>query len=109
MQFPHQLEVITPTQVTDAYGNPTPQLEYGSDAPRRPVWGLLQPGSSTEPASPGRAPVVTSWRLYTQSAIAARERVVWQRRVFEVSGEPSWWSPRFGHVHYEARLTHVQG
>jgi hypothetical protein len=109
VQFPHQLEVITPTEVTDAYDNPTPQLEYGSDASRRTVWGLLQPGSSTEPASAGRAPVVTSWRLFTQSAISTRERVVWQGRVFDVIGDPAYWSPRLGHTHYEARLTHVQG
>ena len=109
MQFPHQLEVITPTESTDAYDNPTPQLEYGPDAPRRTAWGLLQPGGSTEPVQPGRAPVVTTWRLFTGAPLGARERIVWHGRVFEVTGDPAYWSPRFGHTHYEARLTHVQG
>lgn len=35
MQLPHRLVVITPTETTDAYDNPVPQLEYGTDAPRR--------------------------------------------------------------------------
>lgn len=109
MQFPHQLVVITPTEVVDAYDNPVPQLNYGPDAPRRTIRGLLQPGSSTEPALPGRQSVLTTWQLFTTAPIAARERAEWRGQVFEVSGEPSWWSPRFGHTHYEARLTHVTG
>jgi hypothetical protein len=67
--------------------------------------GLLQPGASTEPVQPGRTPVVTTWRLFTAAPIGARERIAWQGRVFEVTGEPSWWSPRLGHTHYEAHLT----
>ncbi|MCU1680118.1 MAG: hypothetical protein JWQ81_857 [Amycolatopsis sp.] len=108
MQFPHRVVIVTPQLVTDSYDNPTPQLVYGDDTPRRTVWGLVQPGSSAEPAQPGRQPVLTSWRLFTASPVAARERVEWRGQVLDVAGEPSWWSPRFG-THYEARLTHVQG
>lgn len=109
MQFPHRLVVITPTPITDEYDNPTPRLDYGPDAPRRTVWGLLQPAESREPAQAGRAAVVTSWRLFTAAPVTARERVQWRGRVFEINGAPSWWSPRFGYTHYEAQLTHVEG
>lgn len=55
--------------------------------------GLLQPGGSTESATSGRAPVVTTWRLFTATAIGTRERVVWQERAFEVTGDSAVWSP----------------
>ncbi|GAA1306031.1 hypothetical protein [Saccharothrix xinjiangensis] len=41
--------------------------------------------------------------------LAARERIEWKGRVLEVEGEPDRWEPRFGHVHYETRLRHVEG
>ncbi|MFD8494264.1 hypothetical protein [Amycolatopsis sp. NPDC059657] len=109
LQFPHELVVITPAEVTDAYDNPTPQLEYGDKAARRRIRGLLHPGTSAEPATLARQPVVTSWRLFTAAPISARERVEWRGQVFEVDGEPSCWSPRFGHTHYETQLVHVDG
>lgn len=101
--------MITPAEVTDAYDNPTPQLEYGRDAPRRTLRGLLQPSTSTEPATLARQPVVTSWRLFTTAPLNARERIEWLGQVFEVDGDPSYWSPRFGHTHYETRLVHIHG
>lgn len=101
--------MITPAETTDEYDNPAPAHDYGPDAARRAIWGLVQPGGSREPTAPGRQPVVSTWRLFTTSPVAARERIVWNGRVFEVSGEPATWAPRFGHTHYEARLTHVQG
>ncbi|MBP2320488.1 hypothetical protein JOF56_000873 [Kibdelosporangium banguiense] len=109
MQLPHRLIVITPAEQTDEYDNPTPALDYGPAAPRRTLWGLLQPAASTEDPQPGRVPVTTSWRLFTVQPISARERVEWNGRVLEVNGEPARWSPRFGHVHYEATLTTVEG
>ncbi len=101
--------MITPLLVVDEYDNPAPARDYGPAAPRRAIRGLMQPGGSTEPAAPHRQPVVTSWRLFTTAAVTARERIVWQGRTFEITGEPARWSPRFGHVHYEAVLTHVEG
>ncbi|MEV6448453.1 hypothetical protein [Amycolatopsis sp. NPDC051716] len=109
MRLPHLLTVVSPVATTDEYGNPVPRLTYGPDAPRRIVPGLVQPGSSTEPAVPGRQPVVTSWRAFTAEPVTARERIEWDSRTFEVTGEPARWSPRFGYVHYELTLTHVEG
>ncbi|MGY6652815.1 hypothetical protein ACXIZN_11655 [Amycolatopsis sp. TRM77291] len=109
MQLPHRLIVVTPVPVPDEYENPVPRLTYGPDAPRRTVAGFMQPGSSTEPASPGRQAVVTGWRAFTAAPVTARERIEWDGRTFEVSGEPARWSPRFGYVHYELTLTHVEG
>lgn len=54
MQLPHSVIIIAPLEIPDAYGNPTPQLEYGPDAPRRTTLGLLQPGGSTESATGSR-------------------------------------------------------
>jgi hypothetical protein len=99
MQLPHRLIVITPTEQTD---------EYGPAAPRRTVWGLLQPAASAEAAQPGRAPVTTSWRLFTREAIRARERVEYDGRTYLVVGEPAHWTPRPGHSHYETTLAHLQ-
>jgi hypothetical protein len=109
MHLPHRLIVITPTELVDEYDNPTPALDYGPAAPRRILWGLLQPTGSTETAEPGRAPVTMSWRLFTLQAIGARERIEWNGRVLQVDGEPARWSPRFGHTHYEATVTAVEG
>ncbi|XVV05332.1 hypothetical protein ACQPW3_08050 [Actinosynnema sp. CA-248983] len=109
MQFPHRFLVVTPTPVADAYDNPTPDLDYGPDAARRVMWGHLQPLGSTEPAEPGRRPVVTRWRLFTIEPVTARERIEWQGRVLDVDGEPDRFEPRFGLVHYETRLKHVEG
>jgi hypothetical protein len=108
LQLPHRLTAITPTLVADEYDNPVPRPDYGPNAARRTIWGLMQPGRSSEPTEPARQPVVT-WRLFTTKPIGARERIEWRNVVFEITGEPARWSPRFGHTHYEARLTHVQG
>ncbi|MER6665725.1 hypothetical protein ABT256_14375 [Amycolatopsis japonica] len=109
MRFPHLLIVVSPVGVADEYGNPVPRLVYGPNAPRRTVAGHVQPGGSTEPAAPGRQAVVTKWRAFTAAPVTARERIEWDGRTFEVSGEPARWSPRFGYVHYELTLTHVEG
>ncbi|SDC25731.1 phage head completion protein [Actinokineospora iranica] len=109
MQFPHELTVITPVEVPDDYGNPTPRLDYGPTAPRRVVWANVQPVGSSEPAAPARTPVVTRWRVFTFDPIGARERVQWRGRVFEVDGEPDVWAPRFGRAHHELTLRHVEG
>jgi hypothetical protein len=109
MQLPHRLTVISPVAVPDDYDNPNPRQDYGPLAPRRTVWANVQPDASTEPAAPARGPVVTGWRVFTYDPIGARERVVWNGRVCEVDGEPSRWSPRFGRVHYELVLRHVEG
>ncbi|ONI92472.1 hypothetical protein ALI22I_03465 [Saccharothrix sp. ALI-22-I] len=73
------------------------------------AWGHLQPAGSTEPAEPGRRPVVTAWRLFTLEPVAARERVEWNGKTLDVVGEPDRFSPRFGRVHWETRLKHVEG
>lgn len=57
LNLPHQLIVITPREVPDAYDNPAPALDYGPGAPRRAVAGLLLPrdtarSGGTDP-SPG--------------------------------------------------------
>lgn len=111
MRLPHQLVVITPREISDAYDNPTLELDYGSDAPRRTVAGLLLPRDTargTDPA-PGRAPVTGGWWLLTTDPIRARERVVYDGRVFTVEGEPAQFAPRPGFVHYETVLTHTEG
>lgn len=97
------------SEVVDEYDNPTPRLDYGPSASRRLLRALIQPTGSREPIAPGRQAVTATWRLFSTAPIAAHERVVWQGRRFEVTGEPAVWSPRFGHTHYEAILTHVEG
>jgi hypothetical protein len=109
MQLPHRLVVITPTEHTDEYDNPTPILDYGPEAPRREIWGQLQPVRSREDPQPGRRPVISTWTLFTHSPIHARERVQWQGRTLEVVGDSAAWAPRPGHVHYEATLSTVEG
>jgi hypothetical protein len=94
--------------VTDAYDNPVPDLDYGPAAARRVAWGHLQPAGSTESAEPGRRPVVTAWRLFSIEPVTARERVEWQGQVLDVDGEPDQFEPRFGRVHWESRLKHVE-
>jgi hypothetical protein len=101
--------VISPIETPDEYDNPTPRLDYGPDAPRRPMRGLLQPRDSTDQAEPGRHAVTGTWWLLTFDPIRARERVVHNGRVYAVDGEPDHWSPRPGHVHYETTLTHTEG
>jgi hypothetical protein len=107
--LPHRLTVITPVGVVDEYGNPVLRLDYGPGAARRTIPGLMQPTGSTSNPEPGRTAIVTTWRLFTTAPITARDRILWQDKVFQVTGEPSWWSPRFGHTHCEANLTHVEG
>lgn len=109
MQLPHRLTLITPLGVVDEYGNPVLRLDYGPGAARRAIAGLMQPTGSAPNPEPGRTAVVSTWRLFTTSPVTARDRILWQGKVFQVTGEPSWWSPRFGHTHYEATLTHVEG
>jgi hypothetical protein len=109
VQLPHRFLVVTPDQVTDAYDNPTPDLDYGPNAARRVLWGHLQPAGSTEPVEPGRRPVVSAWRLFTLEPLTAREHIEWRGLVFDVMGEPDRFEPRFGLAHYETRLRHVEG
>ncbi|WP_433268166.1 hypothetical protein ACQPZF_03535 [Actinosynnema sp. CS-041913] len=109
MQLPHRFLIVTPNPVTDAYGNPTPELDYGPDAARRVMWGNLQSAGSSEAAEPGRRPVVTAWRLFSIEPVTARQRIEWRGLVLEVDGEPDRFEPRFGLVSYETRLKHVQG
>lgn len=110
MRLPHQLVVITPREVPDAYDNPTPALDYGPDAPRRTVAGLLLPRDTARTdASPGRAAVTGAWWLLTTDPIRARERVTVDGRTFAVEGEPAQFAPRPGFVHYETVLTHTEG
>lgn len=107
--MPHRLIVITPVGAVDEYDNPVLRPDYGPGAARRTIAGLMQPTGSTPNPEPGRTAVVSTWRLFTTIAITARDRILWQGKVFQVIGEPSWWSPRFGHAHYEANVTHVEG
>jgi hypothetical protein len=109
MLLPHRLTVITPTGVVDEYGNPVPRLDYGPGATRRPIAGLMQPTGSTPNPEPGRTAIVSTWRLFTTAPITSRDRILWQDKAFQVTGEPSRWSPRFGHTHYEANLAHMEG
>lgn len=109
MHLPHRFLIVAPVTVTDDYDNPDPDLDYGPDAARRVAWGHLQPAGSSEPAEPGRRAVVTAWRLFTLQPIAARERIEWNGKVLDVDGEPDRFEPRFGRVHWECRLTHVEG
>lgn len=109
MNLPHQLIVITPREVPDAYDNPAPALDYGPDAPRRAVAGLLLPrGGDTEP-SPGRVAVTGVWWLLTTDPIHARERITHNGRTLAVEGEPARFEPRPGFVHFETVLTHTEG
>ncbi|MBP2479104.1 hypothetical protein JOF53_007976 [Crossiella equi] len=101
--------MITPREIPDAYGNPTPALDYGPDAPRRALRGLLQPRESTDAAEVGRHPVSAAWWLFTRDPVHARERIVFEGRTYQVQGTPQRWSPRQGHTHYETALRHVEG
>src|SRR5438270_13517807 len=109
MRVPHRLVVITPIDVADEYGNPTPRLDYGPTAPRRTMPGLMEPTSTQQSTEAGRQAITATWRLFTAEPIAARERIEWNGRLFAVQGEPARWSPRFGHTHYETTLIHVDG
>lgn len=109
LNLPHQLIVITPREVPDAYDNPTPALDYGPDAPRRAVAGLLLPRGGGTESSPGRVAVTGAWWLLTTEPIRARERVVVDGRTFAVEGEPARFDPRPGFLHYETVLTHTEG
>ncbi|MFD1045653.1 hypothetical protein ACFQ1S_08770 [Kibdelosporangium lantanae] len=109
MQLSHRLVVVSPIEVTDEYDNPTASLEYGPSAPRREIWGQLQPAGSRDDPQPGRQPVISTWRLFTFSPIHARERIEWQGRALDVQGEPDAWAPRPGRTHYEAKLSTVEG
>lgn len=109
LNLPHQLIIITPREIPDAYDNPASALDYGPDAPRRAVAGLLLPrGGDTEP-SPGRVAVTGAWWLLTFERIRARERVIVDGRTFAVEGEPARFEPRPGFLHYETVLTHTEG
>lgn len=41
--------------------------------------------------------------------VTARERIEWQVWVLDVDGEPDRFEPRYGLVHYQTRLNHVEG
>lgn len=101
--------MITPVEVRDEYDNPTGRLDYGPDAPRRRVDGLIQPRVSATEAAPGRQVVTTAWWVFTHDPIRARERVEHDGRTFDVDGEPEHWEPRPGQVHYETSLAHADG
>lgn len=109
MQLPHQLVVVNPVEVSDAYGNPVPELHYGPAASLRTVYAFVQPVASTERAEPGRATVVSRWRAWATGPIGPQERVEWRGMTFEVDGEPLVWTPRFGHTHWEITLRQIQG
>ncbi|CRK55430.1 hypothetical protein [Alloactinosynnema sp. L-07] len=109
MQLPHRLTVVNPVEVMDAYGNPVPELHYGSAASLRTVYAHMQPLASTEHAEPGRAAVVSRWRVWAIEPIGPQERVEWRGMVFEVDGEPLVFTPRFGHTHFEIVLRRVEG
>jgi hypothetical protein len=99
----------SPLTRSNVYDNPAPDLDYGPDAACRVMWGHLQPLGSTEPAEPGRRLVVTRWRMFTIEPVTASERIEWRGRVLDIEGEPDRFEPRFGLVHYETRLRHVEG
>ncbi|ONI86926.1 hypothetical protein ALI144C_09735 [Actinosynnema sp. ALI-1.44] len=109
MQLPHRLTIVTPVAVVDEYGNPSPTLHYGPGADRREIWANVQPARSRGDPAPGRDPITASWSLFTYSPIAARERVEWRGLVLLIEGSPATWAVRFGRIHYQATLTHVEG
>jgi hypothetical protein len=113
LNLPHQLIVITPREVPDAYDNPAPALDYGPEAARRAVAGLLLPRDAARSggtdSSPGRVAVTGAWWLLTTELIHARERVLFDGRTFAVEGEPARFEPRPGFLHYETVLTHTEG
>lgn len=113
LNLPHLLTVISPREVPDAYDNPTPALDYGPDAPRRTVAGLLLPRDTVRTggteSAPGRVAVTAAWWLLTAEPIHARERITHDGRTFTVEGEPARFEPRAGFLHYEIVLTHTEG
>ncbi|GLY51301.1 hypothetical protein Lesp01_49570 [Lentzea sp. NBRC 102530] len=70
---------------------------------------MLQPRTSNTENEPGRQAVTGTWWLFTAEPIAARERVEYDGRVYQVEGEPERWEPRPGRVHYETNLSRVDG
>jgi hypothetical protein len=80
-----------PVRVGDEYDNPVPRLEHPGTA-HRTIAGLIQPTGSTPNLEPGRTTLVTTWRLFTTSPATARDRILWQGRIFQVTGQPSQWS-----------------
>lgn len=109
MNLPHELVVITPREIPDAYDNPTPALDYGPDAPRRTMAGLLLPLSTQSDPVPGRQPVTSPWWLLTAEPIRARERVIHDGDTYTVVGEPERFAPRSAFQHTETTLTRTEG
>lgn len=100
---------VRPASTPDSYGNT--KLDWGVAASRETALGWLEQSARTEPATPGRDPLVQTWLLITNYAdIRGRDRIEYGSIVFEVDGPPSP-APVPGGIihHYEANLKVVNG
>jgi hypothetical protein len=83
--------VITPS--ASATSTTTPSRAWNTPGTaHRTIAGLIQPTGLTFNLEPGRTALVTTWRLFTTSPVTARDRILWQGRIFQVTGQPSQWS-----------------
>lgn len=78
----------------DRYGNPIP----GADVSTPIIGGAFAPGGSIEPVEVGRAPVVTTPKLYFLAAVDLTEgdRVLVNGTTYTVEGTPADWHSAWG-------------
>lgn len=82
-----ELEVLSPTEGTDEYGNVT--VDFSQPA-KRWVRGHVQPGTSDETTASRLATEVVS-TVFTLDPIEARDRVRYNGETWEVDGHSKNW------------------
>lgn len=103
--LPHSVVIQTPGYTTDRYGNTVQDWSAPTETTARARIEMLPSDAvALREVTAGRDDAVSTWRIYTNTAINLRQRVVWDGQEFDVDGEVA---PVYGAStlhHYEALL-----
>jgi hypothetical protein len=102
--LPHTVTIVSPTVTTGTYGEQV--RTYGTTGTSAPAY--LQPVVGDENTD-ARQLVGTKYKMWTNTALTATDRVIWESATYSVDGPARRWDAPSGGTHYEADLLLVEG
>lgn len=106
--LPHSIDILSPAQATDAYGN---TVEDWATPTIRAVRAYVRPAPASETIADRNA-VTAVWQVHTNDLdVTALERVRFDGVVYAIDGQPLTWrtKPGGGRGHTKLLLRRVDG